>query len=126
MYVHQEFKDQLERKADGSCETALMWEPGHSALHSNKNGSLSRLKNLIKNLRKQLKEFEQYDQVNQTHLSEAIIEKAPKEIKGTKIYLPHKPVVREKVESTKMRTVYDAFTESVISSPSLNECLGTR
>ena len=103
-----------------------MWEPGHSALHSNKNGSLSRLKNLIKNLRKQLKEVEQYDQVNQTHLSEAIIEKAPKEIKGTKIYLPHKPVVRDKVESTKMRTVYDAFTESVISSPSLNECLGTR
>ena len=71
-------------------------------------------------------QFEQYDLVNQTHLSEAIIEKAPKEIKGTKIYLPYKPVVREKVESTKMRTVYDAFTESVISSPSLNECLGTR
>ena len=61
MYVYQEFQDQLKCKADGSYETLLLWKPGHPPLHNNKNGNLSRLSNLIRNPRKQPKEFEQYD-----------------------------------------------------------------
>ena len=125
MYVYQEFQDQLKRKADGSYETSLLWKPGHSPLHSNKNGSLSRLGSLIRKLRNQTKEFEQYDQIIQTQLSEGIFEKAAKEVKETEFYIPHKPAVREEVESTKMRIVYDASAKSILSSPSLNECLQT-
>ena len=105
MYVYQKFQDQLKRKADGSYETSLLWKPGHPPLHNNKNGSLSRLGNLIKKLRNQPLKFEQYDQIIQIHLSAGIIEKAPKEVKGTEFYVPHKPVVREEAESTKVRIV---------------------
>ena len=69
MYIYQEFQDQLKRKADGSYETSLLWKPGHPSLHNNKNGSLSRLRSLIRKHRNQLKEFEQYDQIVQTQLS---------------------------------------------------------
>ena len=62
MYVHQEFQDQLKRKTDGSYETSLLWKPRHPPLHNNKNGSLSRLGNLIRKLQNQPKELEQYDQ----------------------------------------------------------------
>ena len=65
-----------------SCINVGTWTPSTSQQQKWKP---IKIKNLIKNLRKQPKEFEQYDQVNQTYLSEAIIEKAPKEIKGTKI-----------------------------------------
>ena len=59
-----------------------------------------RLGNLIRKLRNQPKEFEQYDQIIQTQLSEWIIEKAPKEVKVIEFYIPYKPVVREEAEST--------------------------
>ena len=88
MYVHQEFQDQLKRKADGSYETSLLWKRGHPPLHNDKNGSLSRLNNLIRKLQKQPKEFEQYNQIIQTQLSDGIIEKAPREVKGTEFYIP--------------------------------------
>lgn len=125
MYVYQEFKDQLEGKADGSCETALMWEPGHSALHSNKNGSLSKLNYLISKLQNQPKEFEEYDQIIRIQLTAGIIKKAPKEVTEIKFYIPHKPVVKEEAESTKIRIIYNASTKLIISRPSLNKCLET-
>ena len=125
IYVYQEVQDQLKCKADGSYETSLLWKPGHSPLDNNKNGSLSRLSNLIRKLRKHPKEFEHYNQIIQTQLSEGIIEKAPKEVKGTEFYIPNKPVVREEAESTKIKIVYDPSAKSILSSPSLNECLET-
>ena len=125
MYVYQEFQDQLKRKADGSYETSLLWKPRLPPLRDNKNGRLSRLGNLIRKLRMQPKEFEQYVQIIKTQLSDRIIEKASKEVKGTKIYIPHKPVVTEEVESIKMRIVYNASAKSTLSSLSLNECLQT-
>ena len=96
MQVYQELQDQLKRKANGSYETLLSWKPRHPPLHDNKNGSLSRLGNLIRKLQNQLKEFEQYDLINQTQLSKRITEKAPIEVKGMEFYIPHKLVVREK------------------------------
>ena len=38
-------------------------------------------------------------------------------------YLPHKAVVRDTAESTKLRIVYDASARPNGNSPSLNECL---
>ena len=92
MYVYQEFQNQLKRKADGSYETSLLWKPRHPPLHNNKNGSLPGLGNLIRKLRKQPKEFEEYDQIIQIQLSEGFIEK---KVKGREFYIPHKPVVRK-------------------------------
>ena len=42
---------------------------------------------------------------------------------GKEFYIPHKAVVREAAESTKLRIVYDASASESEKSPSLNECL---
>ena len=42
---------------------------------------------------------------------------------GKECYIPHKPVIREKAESTKLRIVYDASARVQDNAPSLNECL---
>ena len=42
---------------------------------------------------------------------------------GKEFYIPHKAVVRENVESTKMRVVYDASAKAHSSTPSLNDYL---
>ena len=42
---------------------------------------------------------------------------------GEEFYIPHKAVVREAAESTKLRNVYDASARESEKSPSLNECL---
>ena len=57
-------------------------------------------------------------------MEEGIIEKAPDDIKGKEFYLPHKSVVKENAETTKVRIVYDASAKPE-GFPSLNECLET-
>ena len=106
-------------------KTSLLWNSGHPLLHSNKNGSLSKLNDLISKLQNQPKEFEEYDQIIQIQLSAGIIKKAPKEVKEIEFYIPHKPVVKEEAESTKIRIIYNASTKLIISSPSVNKCLET-
>ena len=44
---------------------------------------------------------------------------------GGSTYLPHKPVVRQAVESTKVRVVYDASAKPKNYAPSLNDCSET-
>ena len=40
-------------------------------------------------------------------------------------YLPHKPVIRETAERTKLQVVYDAMSRPNINHSSLNDCLET-
>lgn len=42
---------------------------------------------------------------------------------GVEFYIPHKPVVRDAAESTKVRIVYDASARAHPEAPSLNKCL---
>ena len=44
-------------------------------------------------------------------------------IGGREFYIPHKPVVRETAESTKLRIVYDTSAKAFDGAPSLNDCL---
>ena len=100
-----------------------MWKPNQPKLYD-KSGSIGRLKNLVTKLRKDLKLLEQYDQQIHKYFEEGIIEKAPGDIKCKEFYLPHKAVVKENAETTKVRIVYDASAKPE-GSPSLNECLET-
>ena len=93
---------------------------------NNRNGSLWRLANLVKKLEKEPNQLDEYDRIIQDQLEQGIVERVTDEPHGEReFYLPHKPVVREAVESTKMRIVFDASAKAEQTSPSLNDCLET-
>ena len=46
--------------------------------------------------------------------------------RSREFYIPHKPVVCESAETTKLRVVYDASARAHYEAPSLNECLNPR
>ena len=121
--VHAEFKEQLQRSAsEGWYETGLPWRSNHPHLPANKYGSLRRLSSLTKKLQRD-GHIEEYDAVNRAQLQEGIVEEAPTTITDKEFYIPHKGVVKESSETTKLRVVYDASAKEDPSSPSLNECL---
>ena len=67
----------------------------------------------------------QYNQILQDQLETGIVERVTSEPVGREFYIPHKPVIRESAESTKLRTVFDASAKANEKSPSLNDCLET-
>ena len=67
--------------------------------------------------------MDDYDAIIQNQLEEGIVEKAEMAATGMELYIPHKAVVRENAESTKLRIVYDASARGNDSAPSLNDCL---
>ncbi len=119
-----EFKEQLTRSDDGRFETSLPWKPNHQLLHNNCEGSLRRTNALVRKLRR-TNMLNEYDAVIRDQLSEGIVERAPQEVTGKEFYLPHRAVIRENAESTKIRVVYDASARPSETSPSLNDCLLT-
>ena len=89
--------------------------------------SLDRLHSLTKNLIRSNK-LGEYDKIIQEQINEGIIEKVGKtetSEKGEEFYLPHRPMIRESAETTKIRIVYDASAKPNKDSVSLNECLET-
>jgi len=69
--------------------------------------------------------LDDYDAIIREQLEDGVVEKASTEVTGKKFYLPHRPVIRENAETTKMRVVYDASARERDGVPSLNECLHT-
>ena len=120
--VYEEFKEQLTRNAEGWYETGLPWKGNHPPLPNNKVGSLKRLESTVRRLEKQGL-LEQYDAVIKEQLVDGIVEPAEEQVVGREFYIPHKPVIRESAESTKLRIVYDASARAYDKAPSLNDCL---
>ena len=67
--------------------------------------------------------YEAYDKVIQQQIAEGIVETAPSCVNGKEFYLPHKAVIRNEAESSKLRVVYDASARERTDQPSLNDCL---
>ena len=64
------------------------------------------------------------DQVIQDQIEAEIVERVSGPVTGSRdFYIPHKPVVGESAETTKLRVVYDASARAHSGTPSLNECL---
>ena len=122
--VHMEFKEQLRRSEEGWYETGLPWKANHPILPNNKAGSLRRLGSTTRKLEKN-RLLQKYDDVIQDQLAQGVVEKAETEPNGREFYIPHKAVVRESAESTKLRIVYDASAKAYDKAPSLNDCLNT-
>ena len=83
-----------------------MWKQFSPALPSNKTGSLEQLGSLLRKLRKDPKLLQQYDQIICDQLKDGIVERISDDKPlGKEFYLPHRPVIREAAESTKVRIV---------------------
>ena len=84
---------------------------------------MKRIKNLVRKLEMQ-GELERYNDIIQTQLSQGIVERADEVVKdGREFCNPHKAVMRENAESTKIRIVSDASARENASISSLNVCL---
>ena len=87
----------------------LPWKEGHSALPSNYNISLKRLKGQLGRLKKEPEILEEYDSVIKEQLEKGIIEPVIELERAEKIhYIPNHAVVRRDAKTTKVRVVYDA------------------
>ena len=80
----------------------FLWKHGHEPLQSNEHGSLRRLENLTKKLQRESDFLAQYDQIIQDQLETGIVERVTSEPVGWEFYIPHKPVIKESAESTKL------------------------
>lgn len=120
--VYSEFKEQLVRNGQGWYETALPWRGNHPNLPTNEKGSISRLNSLVRKLER-TELYNAYDQIIRDQLEEGIVESAPTKAENQEFYLPHRAVVRDKAETTKLRVVYDGSARETLSAPSLNDCI---
>eukprot|EP00794_Sanderia_malayensis_P000965 gene965-biopygen216 len=123
--VFGEFAEQLEQRPEGFFETGLLWKANCPPLPDNKGGSLARLEKLIKRLERDPDLYMKYDQIIQDQKEKGIVEVADKESTGKVFYLPHKEVIRETAETTKLRIVFDASAKTNTNVASLNDCLET-
>ena len=111
--VYDKFRKQLRRNSEGYYETKLVWKESHPLLSDNKYGSIGRLNNLVKTLRRSNK-LEAYDTIIQEQRTNKIIDKVKvEEVNEIVFYLLHRPVIRESGETTKIRIAYDASVKHV-------------
>ena len=70
--------------------------------------------------------IERYDQVIQDQIKAGIVERITGSATGQRhFYIPHKGVVRDSAETTKLKAVYDASARAYSGAPSLNEYLNS-
>ena len=124
VFVHENFKQQLEKNKEGFYETRLPWKPCHMTLLDNKQLSIARLHSTTQKLER-CGSLEEYD-IMQEQLTTGVLEHIPDKPSGkTMHYVPHQPVMRDQAESSKLRIVYDCSSKANDQVPSLNDCLET-
>ena len=73
--------------------------------------------------------FHEYDKIIKDYIKEDIIEIVPPSeeivLPGSAHYLPHRTVVKENRETTKVRIVFDGSAHS-LNKPSINDVLYSR
>ena len=123
--VFDEFVEQLQRTKEGWYQTGLLWKQGRGPLPTNEQASKKRLEYLLRKLDKQPGMLDKYDEIIQSQLTEGIVEEAEDKLSEKTFYIPHKPVIKETAETTKLRIVYDASSKPNEAVMSLNDCLET-
>ncbi len=124
--IHETLIDEISFNGE-RYKVKLPWKEKDAKLPSNHNLAMERLKGQFKRLKRDPKIMEEYDKIIRDQEREGIVEKVPEgEIKkeGSKVhYLPHQAVIRQNVETTKVRIVYDASAKESKRSLSLNDSL---
>ena len=89
-------------------------------------GSLARMHTQIQKLKGNDDILKEYHQIIQDQLENEIIEAAPDTPTGERVfYMPHRAVIREDAETTKLRIAFDASAKQCNKDVSLNDCLHT-
>ena len=106
-------------------EVKLPFQEEHPLLPDNHTGSVKRLSSLISRLKTNPKLLLEYDNIIQEQIKSGVVEPANDVLVpvGNVHYLPHREVVREDKNTTKVRVVYDASAKG--PGTSLNDCLHT-
>ena len=92
---------------------SLPWKANHPELPTNYHVAKRRFQSLFNRLDKQPELLETYHSIIEKQLEEGVVEVAPEKPESSREhYILHKPVVREHVESTKVRIVYDASAKA--------------
>ena len=101
----------------------LPWKVAHKPLSTNYANSLARLKSQVRKLKETPGVLEKYDDVISQQVKEGIVEQVSELETADKIhFLPHRAVIRENAETTKLRIAYDASCKDK-TGVSLNDCL---
>ena len=71
--------------------------------------------------------FEVYNKVIENHIEQGIVDRVDdtSTTNNKEFYLPHKALIRETAETTKLRVVFDTSAKADNAVPSLNYCLET-
>ena len=124
--VCKEFKESITRTDNGRYEVNVPWIPGQHLPSSNLEPSRKRLTNVCKKINRDEKLKKDYEEIIEKQLESGIIEAAPEEPTGERVYyMPHKPVVRNEATSTKVRMVFDASAKPTPNTNSVNDCMFT-
>ena len=93
--IHQEFKEQLLRKSNGTYQTRLLWKEEHDFLPDCKFGSFARLNSQLQKFKKVPDHLEEYHNIIQEQLASGILEYAPDKPDGKRVfYIPHRAVIK--------------------------------
>ena len=121
--VYDKFTQDVDFNSE-RYEAKLPFKEEHPLLPDNYSVCVKRLGSLIGRLQKTPEILQEYHKVIQDQITSGVVE----EIKGIEVkppgqvhYLPHKEVVRNDKDTTKLRVVYDASARNY--GPSLNDCL---
>jgi len=107
LIVLREFKESVVRREDGRCEVGFLWIPGATLPNTNETFSRKRLENVERKLSRNEKLKEEYDCIVEKQLSAGVIEEAPNNPLGNRVfYMPHKPVVKQSALTTKVRMMF--------------------
>ena len=119
-----------ENLVDNICFTGeryqvgLPWKIGNGDLPTNYEISLMRLQSQLRKLRNDPQTLIEYDKIIREQENMGIVERVSALEKVDSChYLAHQAVIRENVETTKVRIVFDASCKASKSSTCLNDCL---
>ena len=126
MQVLAEFRENITRQEDGRYQVSIPWIPASKLTTTNEQPSRRRLFNVNEKLAKDENLKQEYEKIINDQLASGVIEKAPDEPSGERVYyMPHKPVVRQDASTTKVRMVFDASSKPHPLASSINNCMFT-
>ena len=120
--VLRDFKDSVVRKQDGRYEVGFPWIPGATLTNTNEPLSRKRLENVERKLSRDKKLKGEYGGIIEEQLRAGVIEEAPQIPSGERVfYMPHKPIVKQSADTTKVHMVFDASAKPQPLTYSIND-----